>query len=671
MLHERFQQGLALHQQGQLAGARRIYEEILRGQPDHHDALHLLGVIAAQTRRAREAVELIGRAIQAKPGNAVTHFNRGSALQELGQWVAALADYDAAVDINAQFAEAFCNRCLVLRELGRMDAALVSADQAIALRPGFAEAYFNRGIVLHELGRLDAALASYDRAVALRDAYPQAYYNRGNVLKDLHRDAEALASYNEAIALRPDYFEAYSNRGSVEQALGQSDAAIASYTRAISIRPEGAVPYLNRANVLSKLRRFDAALADYDRAIAIDAESAVAHCNRGNALRELERPDEALRSYARAIAIDGDYAEAHCNRGLVLAELHRPDEALASYQEALRLRPTYPQALYNRSFIALLRGDFAGGWRDHEWRFHDVAGGNIEDFSDVRQPRWLGEEPIADRTLLLRAEQGFGDTLQFCRYAPLAADLGATVVLEVPRPLVRLLRSLQGPSTVVARGDTLPSIDCWCPLLSLPLALRTTLATVPARIPYLHSDPQKKRFWDDLLGTKIKPRVGLVWSGGFRPNQPERWAVNNRRNIPLPQLASLKHPGIEFYSLQKGEPAESELAAALVGNWDGPPLRDFTAYLDDFADSAALIEHLDLVISVDTSIAHLAGALGKPVWLLNRFDTCWRWLLERTDSPWYPTMRIFRQERAGDWAPVIERVREALNREFPVQSSVN
>jgi tetratricopeptide (TPR) repeat protein len=662
MLHERFQQGLALHQQGQLAGARSIYEEILRGHPDHHDALHLLGVIAAQSKRAREAVELIGRAIQAKPGNAMTHFNRGSALQSLEQWVAALADYEAAIAINPQFAEAYCNRCLVLRELRRLDAALASADRAIALRPGFAEAHVNRGIVLHELGRLEAALASYDGAVALRDAYAPAHYNRGNVLKDLHRGAEALASYNKAIAIRADYFEAYSNRGSLEEALGQSDAALASFTRAIAIKSDGAVPYLNRANLLSKLRRFDAALADYDRAIAIDAESAAAHCNRGNALRELERPAEALACYARAIALDRDYAEAYCNRGLVLAEMNRWDDALASYETAIRLRPNYPQARYNRSFIALLRGDFAGGWRDHEWRFHGVDGGNIEDMSDLRQPRWGGEEPIAGRIILLRAEQGFGDTLQFCRYAPLVATLGATVVLEVPRPLVSLLSSLEGTSTVIARGDTLPRIDCWCPLLSLPLAFKTTVATIPARIPYLHTDPQKRRFWTDLLGAKIKPRVGLVWSGGFRPNQPERWAVNNRRNMPLRGLAALNHPGIEFYSLQKGQPAESELAAALAGNWDGPPLRDFTAFLEDFADTAALIEHLDLVISVDTATAHLAGALGKPVWLLNRFDTCWRWLLERTDSPWYPTMRIFRQERAGDWESVIERVREELTR---------
>jgi tetratricopeptide (TPR) repeat protein len=664
MLHDRLQQGLALHQRGQLASARSIYEEILRGQPDHHDALHLLGVIAVQSKRAGEAVELIGRAIEARPGNAVAHFNRGTAHQELQQWTAALADYDAAIALHAQFAEAHCNRCLVLRALRRLDAAVASADRAIALRPGFAEAHFNRGIVLHDMGHLEAALASYDSAVALRDAYAQAHYNRGNVLRDLRRPAEALASYDKAIALKADYFEAYSNRGSTEEALGRTEAALASYTRALAINSERAALYLNRANLLSKLRRFEAALADYDRAIALDAESAAAHCNRGNALRELERPAEALASYDRAIALDRDYAQAHCNRGLVLAQLHRLDDALSSYGAALRLRPDYPQALYNRAFIALLRGDFAAGWRDHERRFDDVAGGNIEDHGDLRQPRWRGAEPLAGRTILLRAEQGFGDTLQFCRYAPRVAEKGATVILEVPRPLVSLLHSLEGVSTVIARGEPLPSTDCWCPMLSLPLAFGTTVETIPARIPYLRSDPRRIRFWSELLGRRTKPRVGLAWAGGLRPNQPDHWAADRRRNIPLLELAALNHPAIEFYSLQKGQPAEAELAGALAAGWDGPPLKDFTAHLQDFADTGALMEHLDVVISVDTSTVHLAGALGRPVWLLNRYDTCWRWLLERADSPWYPTMRIFRQERAGDWGSVIARVRAELDRTF-------
>jgi hypothetical protein len=237
------------------------------------------------------------------------------------------------------------------------------------------------------------------------------------------------------------------------------------------------------------------------------------------------------------------------------------------------------------------------------------------------------------------------------------------VILEAQAPLLKLLEGVAGISRLVAPGSALPpNIDYQCPLMSLPLAFATTLATIPAEIPYLKSSPEKVRFWQEKLGERNKPRVGLVWSGGFRPEQPELWSVNSRRNIPLSKLAPLKHPDIEFYSLQKGQPAESELAELRAGGWEGPDLVDFTGLLAAFSDTAALIECLDLVISVDTSIVHVAGAMAKPVWMLNRFDTCWRWLLERSDSPWYPTLRLFRQERPGDWDGVVERVRGELHR---------
>jgi hypothetical protein len=256
------------------------------------------------------------------------------------------------------------------------------------------------------------------------------------------------------------------------------------------------------------------------------------------------------------------------------------------------------------------------------------------------RPLWLGNDSIAGKTVLLHSEQGFGDTIQFCRYAKLSADLGAKVVLEIYKPLLSLFAPLDGVTQLVARGNDLPSFDYHCPLMSLRLAFKTVLSNIPANTPYLKADAEKSLFWREKLGAKNKPRVGLVWSGGFRPNQPELCAVNRRRNIPLAKLAALKNPDIEFYSLQKGEAAETELAELMPDHWDGPRIIDITGLLDDFSDTAALIENLDLVISVDTSTAHLAGALGKPVWILHRFDTCWRWLLDRTDGPWYPTARL-------------------------------
>jgi hypothetical protein len=302
-------------------------------------------------------------------------------------------------------------------------------------------------------------------------------------------------------------------------------------------------------------------------------------------------------------------------------------------------------------------GRFEHGWRQYEWR---KKGDKPIAARNFPQRPWLGEEDIAGKTLFLWYEQGFGDTIQFCRYAKLAEARGAKVVMAVQRPLRALLKESFPTIQFIDQDEVPTDFGYHCPLMSLPLAFGTTLATIPANIPYLEADAEKSLFWREKLGAKNKPRVGLVWSGGFRPNQPELWAVNRRRNIPLAKLAMLKNPDIEFYSLQKGEAAEAELADAMRNHCDGPRIIDVTGLLDDFSDTAALTENLDLVISVDTSTAHLAGALGKPVWILNRVDTCWRWLLDRTDSPWYPTARLYRQEKAGDWDAVVQRVKTDL-----------
>jgi hypothetical protein len=270
-------------------------------------------------------------------------------------------------------------------------------------------------------------------------------------------------------------------------------------------------------------------------------------------------------------------------------------------------------------------------------------------------------ESVAGKTILLREEQGLGDTIQFCRYVPLVARLGARVILEVSPALAGLLSGLDGVAQIVARGAPLPEFDIECPLLSLPLAFKTELASIPSTIPYLAADPEKSLAWKNRLGEKNKLRVGLVWSGGIRAERSHAWVFNSRRNIRLAALASLRHAQVEFYSLQKGQPGEAELADVKRNGWDGPDVVDLTAHLHDFSDTAAFMANLDLVVTVDTAAAHLAGALGKPVWILNRFDSCWRWLTGRTDSPWYPTAKLYRQDAAGDWDGVVARVRADLS----------
>ncbi|MBV9724475.1 MAG: tetratricopeptide repeat protein, partial [Gammaproteobacteria bacterium] len=403
---------------------------------------------------------------------------------------------------------------------------------------------------------------------------------------------------------------------------------------------------------LHDLGRLAEAEASCREALRLRPNYFEAHGNLGNALSALGRPVEAEASHREALRLRPNNPEAYGNLGNALYALGRPAEAEASHREALRLRPNFPAAHNNLGYALLLAGRFEEGWKEYEWRW------KVKPFSssarDFSAPLWSGEA-IGDRTILLHAEQGLGDTLQFCRYAPLMV-CGPRVILEVQAPLVRLLSRLPGVTQIVARGDRLPPFDLQCPLMSLPRAFNTSLETVPAAIPYLSADPALAGDWQERLAGLDGLRIGLVWAGGQRLNFPTAAAVDRRRSIALKALAPLGElSGVSFVSLQKDAPA-----AQAADPPHGLILHDFTADLHDFEDTAALIVNLDLVISVDTSVAHLAGALGKPVWLLNRFDTCWRWLLNRDDSPWYPTLRQFRQPRPGDWHSAICAARDAL-----------
>ncbi len=512
------------------------------------------------------------------------------------------------------------------------------------------------GVIAARSNDLSKAAELIGEAILADPTNPAALSDRGVALKALRQFEGALADFDQAITVQPDYAPAYNNRGNLLRELRQWDAALASYDRAVEIDPRYSDAHNNRGVLLTDLNRWEAAVASFDEAIAANPAHADALCNRGVALERLDRPDAALASYDRALRLDPAHVLALANRGNVLRQLQLVNSALSSCNRAIALSPNLAAAHQNKAMALLSLGELETGWAELEWRWKNENNALFAERRGFRQPLWLGEAAPSGRTLLLHSEQGMGDTLQFCRYAPMAARSGAEVVLEVPQPLVSLMSTLEGVSRVVARGAPLPDFDLHCPLMSLPLAFKTTLGSIPANVPYLHADAHKSRLWEERLGARTGLRVGLVWSGGFRPNQPEIWAVDNRRNIPLAMLAPLRHPAVEFYTLQKGEPAESELAKLRSNRWDGPPLIDFTDRLHDFADTAALIEQLDLVISVDTSTAHLAGALGKPVWILNRFDTCWRWLLDRPDSPWYPTARIYRQESAGNWASVVRQV---------------
>ncbi len=389
-------------------------------------------------------------------------------------------------------------------------------------------------------------------------------------------------------------------------------------------------------------------------AICLRPGYAEAYSNRALALHALGRYEEALASCRQAICLEPGFAEAYLNQGISLRALQRCEEAVASYDEAIRLKPGYADAHLNRSLVQLLSGNYGEGWRGYEWRWK-LRNGRLSD-ARFGQPLWSGQEPLSGKTILLHAEQGLGDTIQFCRYVPMVAALGARVIFMVQPELVGLLESLGDVAEIITPGQSLPEFDCHCPLLSLPLVFETTLESIPLPGAYLKADAGRIERFRRLLGLRRRPRVGLVWNGGHRSEQPELYAANERRNVRLEEMAQLNMEWVEFVSLQKGEPAESEFRSRYRALWPQGNMVVLTEQLHDFADTAGLVSNLDLVIAVDTSVVHLAAALGRPVWLLSRFDGCWRWLVDREDSPWYESVRIYRQERPGDWATVLRRV---------------
>ena len=561
LLADRLQAGFAHHRAGRLKEAAAAYKEVLIADPTNPDGLHLMGAMAVQIGRHEVALDLLLRAVRA--------------------------------------------------------------------RPGFAKAHNDLGIAFDRLERLDAAAEAFAAAIECNPDFAEAHYNLGTIYKKQEKLRETLDCFGRALDLRPDFFQAHNNLGNVLQTLGLVDLAAERYRVALALKPD----------------------------------SAEVHNNLGTVLQDSGNFRDAEACYRTALQLKPTYLEAHNNLAVTLQRQGRLDEAEASFGVALALKPDDGKIRHNLSITLLAAGRFEEGWREYEYRWHSDALASARRV--FAQPLWDGE-PTGDRILLLHAEQGLGDTLQFIRYAPLVAARGIRILLEVPQPMVRLARAMAIPGAEVVEGGTpLPLFDLHCPLMSLPRIFGTRLDTIPAEMPYLRSDPAAVAAWRDRLDPAPGLKVGLVWAGRRRP-QTSAMMIDRRRSMGLAQLAPLAAcTGVRFYSLQKGDPAEQTAAPPA-----GLDLIDLMGAATDFADTAALIANLDLVIAVDTSVAHLAGGLGKPVWLLNRFDTCWRWLLGRDDSPWYPTLRQFRQTYAGDWEGVVARVAAALSALAEAQATV-
>ncbi|WP_281663486.1 tetratricopeptide repeat-containing glycosyltransferase family protein [Paraburkholderia fungorum] len=544
------------------------------------------------------------------------------ALQQNGALAEAEELYREILELKPRHFDALQLLGSLALQAGRVQEGIEFLKKALAINAKQAPLHSNLAYALNALQRFDEALASADRALALQSGFPDALNNRGNAQAGLNLPLEALNSFDRALASAPDFAPAWNNRACVLRDLGRAADALASCDHAIALQP------------------------GYP-----DAWS-----NRGNALSDLNRPHEARESYQRALELAPAFADAWNNLGLTQVDLNEHAQALHSYERALAVNPAAAETHWNRSLCLLQLGQLEAGWAEYEWRWErSRIKASRRTFA---QPLWLGNFSIDGKTILLHAEQGLGDTLQFCRYAKTVSKLGAKVVLEVPRELMRLMSTLDGVNQLIEAGHALPPFDCHCPLLSLPLACKTDLASIPSKTPYLFADPQASREWHERIAAPAQKclNVGLVWAGGNRPHVAELRKNDARRSITFERLAPiLDVPNVRFFSLQKGPAARQ-----LQHDDSHLDVIDYTEELDDFADTAALVANLDLVISVDTSTAHLAGALDKPVWILNRFDTCWRWMLERTDTPWYAQAKLFRQPALGDWDSVIRNVRDAL-----------
>jgi tetratricopeptide (TPR) repeat protein len=483
---------------------------------------------------------------------------------------------------------------------------------AVAARPNSPDAHIHLGHVLRALKRDGDALASFDKALALDLGNVDAIGNRGDVLLTLHRPAEALVCFDRILAATTDHRDARANRGVALVALGRHEEALADFDAALTSAPNPVVSY-----------------------------------NRGLALAMLGRSAEAVEAYDRTLAMIPNHVAAWGSRGVALQALNRHADAIASFDRALALAPEFADAHFNKSLALLAAGDYPRGQAEYEWRWkRSGTDGRRHDFT---RPLWLGETPLQNKTILLHAEQGLGDTIQFARYVAPLAQAGARVVLEVHPELKPMLSRLDGCAAVIARGEPRPAHDVHCPLGSLPLALKTELASVPAAIPYLSADAERVGRWRPRLEAFGGPRVALVWAGNAAH------ANDRNRSLPLAKLAVLWADGrARFVSLQRDpRSGDAEVLAAA-------PVLSLGSELADFDDTAAVLAACDLVITVDTSVAHLAGALGRPLWVLLPFASDWRWTPEGDRSRWYPSARLFRQPRPGDWESVIARVARDL-----------
>jgi tetratricopeptide (TPR) repeat protein len=608
----------ACYRGGDLRQAVELCRRLLQGQPQHADAWQLLAAAALALGDYPAAAEAFGRALQLRPGLADLHCGLASALAGQGRREQACEQFRLALRLQPDHADALLHLGVALAEAGRLDEALPLLHQAAQARPDSAAAQHNLGVALAQAGRRDEALDRLREALRLQPDYAECHNNLGNVLRDLKKPDEALEHYRQAAELRPTYAGAFNNLGLA----------------------------------LTEARRHAEAVVVLRQATRLDPNAKEGFNNLGLACADLGRFAQAEAAYEQALRLDPGYAEAHANLGSAFKEQGRLEEALACYQLALWLQPQSVSAHYNRALTLLQAGDYRQGWAEYEWRWQRPA----SPLRPFPHPRWDGS-PFEGKTLLLWCEQGMGDAIHFIRYAPLVKARGGAVWLECPPEMTRLLATCPGIDRTLPGGEGLPPFDLQVPLLSLPAIFGTTLEAVPEGVPYLFVEPERVQRWKERLAGEEGLRVGVVWQGN------PRFGWDHFRSFPLAALAPLAEvPGVRQISLQKGPGAEQ--VRAVTGRFEVEDLGEDLDADGAFLDTAAVMRNLDLVVSADTAAAHLAGALGVPVWVAVSAVADWRWLVGKDETPWYPSMRLFRQQRLHDWADVFMRIAAELRTGF-------
>ncbi len=652
----------ALYEKGQIREALDLVKQGLDSDPGSLTLLNILASLSLAVGDQAAAEAAYRRAKAVRPDYAEAHYNLGVLLQQQGRLAEAESAYQQALAAKPDYAESYANLGALLQEQARPDKAEAAYRQAIAFNPDYAEAHFNLGVLLQEQGRLAEAETAYREALSLNPDDAEACFSLGQLLKDQERPEEAEAAYRCALAIKPDSEEMHYKLGMLLHQQQRRQEAEAAYLEALALKPAYLNAQCSLAVLLHEQGRLEEAGMAYRTVLAVNPGYAEIHSNLGNLLKEQARPAEAEAAYRCAVSTKADCVAAHYNLGKLLQEQKRPDEAEAAYRQALAVKPDYTQARWDLALLLLKQGRFDEGWPEFDARFAlgdtvpHIAPPPVSFGGAPLPPQWAGE-PLSGRSLLVWPEQGFGDEIQFVRYLPLLKNKGLRhLTLACRPPLKALFASQSLTDRVISTGDWRPEMaadfDYWCYSLSVPRHLGTTLENIPATIPYLRADQQLAKSWAVRLPRGAR-RIGLVWKG--------RKTHANDANRSLPSLRLLAPlwsiPGLAFVSLQKGE-GEDEARNPPAGQ----PLAHLGDQIADFSDSAAILGQIDLLICVDTAVAHLAAAIGKPCWVLLPYaDTDWRWLEDRNDSPWYPgVMRLFRQTPGQDWKHVVSEVAQAL-----------